>query len=337
MLPILLALVVFALAGVGLTKWLQHQAASAPMVAVQPERGPSQLAELSWRQFARLVLKAMNSRGYRLVDTQGQPTDTIPTDGSDMLLLREDVLTLLVCKYGTGSVVASSSLTGVIANAKLRGATHSIVVTPGSFDQDAIRFTRNNAIELMDGEQLWPEVRPYVSAPTAVTVAPALKAPARSPLMAWGGAAVAGVLVWAIANALTPSPETAPTADVVAAQPATPSDAVDAAEPAANPASNPAAPASTAATPDDVPTDQKALDLRRREVAKTISTLFGVDRALWSTQSTLLVYLSAAEADPMNELCPLLERYPELAMSRIQLQPPAGSAKPVRFKQCRTY
>ena len=61
------------------------------------------------------------------------------------------------------------------------------------------------------------------------------------------------------------------------------------------------------------------LERRRRETANAISTLFGVDRAMWSTQSTLLVYLSADEADPSGELCPLLERYPELAASRIQL------------------
>ena len=75
----------------------------------------------------------------------------------------------------------------------------------------------------------------------------------------------------------------------------------------------------------------------RMSDANAISTLFGVDRALWSTQSTLLVHLSAEEADPSGELCPLLERYPELAASRVQLQPPPGSQRPVRFKQCRSY
>ena len=73
------------------------------------------------------------------------------------------------------------------------------------------------------------------------------------------------------------------------------------------------------------------------ETAKAISTLAGVDRAVWSTQSTLLVYLAAEDADPSAALCPLLERHVELAASRVQLQPPAGSEKPVRFKQCRSY
>jgi hypothetical protein len=33
----------------------------------------------------------------------------------------------------------------------------------------------------------------------------------------------------------------------------------------------------------------------------------------------------------------LLERYPELGASRVQLQPPEGSGEAVRFFQCRAY
>jgi hypothetical protein len=33
----------------------------------------------------------------------------------------------------------------------------------------------------------------------------------------------------------------------------------------------------------------------------------------------------------------LVERYPDLAASRIQLTPPPGSGEQVRFRQCRAY
>ena len=68
-----------------------------------------------------------------------------------------------------------------------------------------------------------------------------------------------------------------------------------------------------------------------------MSDLPGIDRALWQTQSTLLVYLLDGTFDPLPELCPELERYEELAATRLQLQPPAGSPRPVRFVQCRPY
>jgi hypothetical protein len=72
-------------------------------------------------------------------------------------------------------------------------------------------------------------------------------------------------------------------------------------------------------------------------VAKAISALPEVDRALWQTQSTLLVYLQDGSFDPLSEICPELERYEELAATRLQLQPPPGSLRPVRFVQCRPY
>ena len=79
------------------------------------------------------------------------------------------------------------------------------------------------------------------------------------------------------------------------------------------------------------------LTQRRETVAQAISTLPHVDRAVWSTQSTLLVYLFDEQSEPKRDICPLLERYVELAASRIQLEPPPGSTRPVRFVQCRAF
>ena len=79
------------------------------------------------------------------------------------------------------------------------------------------------------------------------------------------------------------------------------------------------------------------LEQDRTEAARAIGSLPMVDRALWSSQSTLLVYVSNAKADAKSAICPLLERYPELVASRVQLQSPEGSGEPVRFFQCRAY
>ena len=68
-----------------------------------------------------------------------------------------------------------------------------------------------------------------------------------------------------------------------------------------------------------------------------ISTLPGIDRANWETQSTLLVHLLDDQTDPLPVICPQLERYEALAATRLQLQPPQGSVRPVRFVQCRAY
>jgi HJR/Mrr/RecB family endonuclease len=323
MMPTLIALIVFALSGLGLTAWLRRNQA-AQSAPASTERSADQLSKLRWRDFAKLVLQAMQARGYRVAAEEGLPADGIPTDGSDILLERDGIRTLLSCKYGSASVVGAQALLGLAKSATLRGAGDVVVVTPGRFDGEAARIARQQDIELIDGQSLWPEVRPYVSSETAPaeTTSPTAAAPKMLGL-AWGAAAVIGGLAWMLAQGMQSASE-----DVTSQIDAPAQTIAHTARPMPQPTP---APASV------VPADPSALEARRREAANAITTLFGVDRALWSTQSTLLVYLSSEDIDPTTDLCPLLERYPELAASRVQLQPPAGSRKPVRFKQCRTY
>lgn len=330
--PILIAFVVFVVLGVAATAWLRRSP-SPPSESQAAERGAGQLGTLRWRDFTRLVLQAMHGRGYRTVVEDGMPADGIPTDGGDIVLERNGERTLLSVKYGSASLVGAQALLGLGGSATLRGTQKVIVVTPGRFDDEAIRMARQQDIELIDGEDLWPEVRPYVARPARDASAP--PAPLEAPQsatpkalgLAWGGAAVLAAVAWTIAQGLQPEGPAA-------------SDAASTASPA-TPASQATTPAQAAAPTIDaaniVPTDPAALERRRRETANAISTLFGVDRAFWSTQSTLVVHLSTDVADPSSELCPLLERYPELAASRVQLQPPQGSTRSVRFKQCRSY
>jgi len=328
MTPLLLALLVFVIAGAATTFWLRQNGSSATTDATARERDESQLADLRWRDFTRLVLQAMKGRGYDPVIEEGMAPDGIPSDGGDILLERDGEHVLLSCKYGSGSIVGVQAILGLGKSAKLRGAGNMIVATPGKFETEALRVARQQGnIELLDGKDLWPELRPYI------TREPAAPAPQTAPpsvstnviAMAWGGAAALSLVVWLIAQGLQGD---APATDTAQAnQPGASAQSVAAPEPAAT----------VKPDADVVPTDPAALERRRKETADAISTLFGVDRALWTTRSTLVVYLSADEADPSSELCPLLERYPELAASRLQLQPPPGSQKSVRFKQCRSY
>ncbi len=319
MFPLLLALVVFALAGVGTSAWLRKQ---SPKVN-DLEPGLAYLAGLRWGDFIRLVLRAMHARGYSTIGEDGKASDGIPSDGKDILLMRGPARTLLSCKYGNASVVSAQAILGLGKSAQLRGAEGAIVVTPGRFDDEAQRVAAQQHIDLIDGEHLWLEVRPFVPE-LALAGSKAKGANQNAPLIAWVIAAVLGVAVWLLASNMLGS--ITPESDVKVAN----SSAI-----AANARAGTPAPA--AVIVEKVPTDPTVLEKRRRETAGTISTLSGVDRAIWSSQSTLLVTLSSADANPLLQLCPLLERYPELAASRVQLQPPAGSDRQVRFIQCRSY
>ena len=149
--------------------------------------------------------------------------------------------------------------------------------------------------------------------------------------MAWLGALAVGAIAWMIAQGLQRAPAVDAPTRAAATAPAT-GDAAPAVPSVEDPA-----PARARVASEPAPGDPAALGRRRREAVDAVSTLPGVAGALWSTQSTLMVHLAGDAVDPMAALCPLLERYPELAASRVQLQPPQGSTAPVRFRQCRSY
>lgn len=314
---LLIALAVFLLVGLGGHVWLRRR-----MPAATPDddrqAGLAYLASLRWREFTRLVLALMRTRQYRVLRSDGQ-ADDVPADGGDILLEREGQRTLLACKYGTGAVVGSQPLMGLAKAAELRGATHVIVVSPGRFDDEARRLGEQQGIELIDGEALWPQLRPLVDAS-------ALPLPKRAtPPLHQAAPWLVALVLAALAGWLA-APGEEPAETVATGAPATVASAP-----------RPAAPAAAAPASSPAPSDPAELERRRKEAADAISTLPGVARALWSTQSTLLVYLASEDADPLPQLCPLLVRYEELAPSRVQLQPPPDSHRPVRFRQCRTF
>ncbi len=325
MTAVLIALLVFALAGIAATALLRGLPAGETRLA----QGLAHLADLRWREFTRLVLQAMQARGYRVLKDDNSPGDDLPSDGGDILLERNGERVLLLCKYGTASVVGAQPILGLGKAAELRGAQGAMVVTPGRFDDEARRVAGKQRVELVDGADLWPEVEPFVGQGHLTEANPPAN-DRRKFVLAWLGAAAIAAITWMILQGFP----------FAASPPATPDNVAPPVSPhpgAPAPAQAAAAPSTAVVQPEAVPTDAAILANRRNETANAISTLAGVDRAVWSTQSTLLVHLASEDVDPTASLCPLLERYPELAASRVQLQPPQDSVRPVRFKQCRSY
>ena len=93
-----------------------------------------------------------------------------------------------------------------------------------------------------------------------------------------------------------------------------------------------AEPAVQATAPDDPAMEA----YQRDQLVSALGSLASVERAAWSSDTTLVVAVAdVGTARPV--LCPIVERYPALRASRLQLQPPADSGQPVRFMQCRVY
>lgn len=127
---------------------------------------------MSWREFESVVEEAFRLRGYTVKRIGGDG----PDGGVDLELRRDAETVLVQCKQWRAfkvSVQVVRELYGVMA---ARGAASGIVVTSGTFTQDAIEFASGRNVRLIAGDELQEFVReargakprPTVAANTAV-------------------------------------------------------------------------------------------------------------------------------------------------------------------------
>lgn len=312
---LLTALLVALLAGGAISAylWLYRRRRAETVAGIEA------LANMRWREFSRLVVEALQPRGFELESVE--QTLERGTQPEELRLQRDGRPWLLACKQGHADYRVSSAVVAEFANAvRFAGASGGVLATPGRI---AAAEVRGIELERYDGPALWALVRPLL--PESLRndlTASARKQIQRETLFGWAAAIVLGAAVCL----LLPDPPRAAGA-APASQVAATEAAPQTAEAIAEPALNAAAPA-----------DPNREQYERAEVMRMVSSLPNVERALWSTSSTMVVYqLREDDQADVKEICSILERYPFLRSSRLQLQPPPGSNKRVRFLQCRTY
>lgn len=286
--------------------------------------GINALSGVSWRVFVRMVLDALARRGYQqaAVDQEEAAGDR------DIVLEKDGKLWLLSCKHGRAYVLGRPAVNQLANDILLKNAAGGFLVTQGRIGEDARDIAPVQGIELLDGHALWSELRDSLPAEQLAAIrGKAAQRARQGVLLSWLLALVAGIAVFL----LLPTPR----------EKAEPSPTATAATPAAQPPATTAGPAGqdSQAGEQAAAGAPKALSIgeQREQLRKAVSTLPDVDRAVWSSESTLQVFLSAVNGDAFERICPLVERFDELAASRIQLTPPPGSDARVRFRQCRPY
>jgi len=289
--------------------------------------GIEALADMRWREFSRLVVEALQTQGFEAESVE----QTLERGPQAELRLRRDGRTwLLACKLaGARSRLGAASVRELADAVRFHAAAGGILATPARIDADARKV--GNELALFDGTALWALVGPML--PTSLRddlTANARRRSVRETAMAWIGAVVIGALVGFLAGA-TRDDDTAMPAPVTqaAAPTAAPARPAPQAHAPAAPATDPALAA---------PADPNREQFERGEVIHAISALPWVERVLWSTSSTLVIQQREdVDQHQVEEVCGVLARYDALRASRLQLQPPAGSDRKVRFLQCRAY
>ena len=295
----------------------------------ETQAGIKALSGVSWRTFIHMVLDALARRGFaRVVDTES------PAGDSDYVLERDGEHWLLSCKHGSAFVLGRLTVNELARAIELKGAAGGFLVTQGRITEDARPVAALQRVELLDGPALWPQLRDFLPGEQLAGIrAHALQAARQRVLLSWLLALLAGVAVWLA----LPSPASPPLPAPPPAASAPAQEALPQATTVAPPAPAPAATQEASEATRSAPALAQGIEQQRADVAAAVSTLAEVDRATWSSESTLQVFLSSIEDDPFSRICPLVERYDDLAASRIQLTPPPGSTATVRFRQCRSY
>jgi restriction system protein len=139
---------------------------------------PKNIAEMSWREFERLVGEAFRQRGYTVTGFGNRGSD----GGVDLALIKNGERFLVQCKHWRTQqvgVIVVRELNGVIA---ALGAHGGFLVTGGKFTQEAKEFAQNTKIELIDGKAFAELVGSVdVTSSTCESIAPTTTPPPSCP------------------------------------------------------------------------------------------------------------------------------------------------------------
>jgi restriction system protein len=114
------------------------------------QTGVESIRKLHWRDFERLIGEAFRRQGYEVAEIGGKGAD----GGIDLKLYRSGQTVLVQCKqwkaYRVG-VQPVRELFGVLISER---ANRAVLVTSGSFTQEARAFASGKPLELIDGHAL---------------------------------------------------------------------------------------------------------------------------------------------------------------------------------------
>lgn len=290
------------------------------------------LAGMRWRDFSRLILEAMELRGLERIPTANEDSQE---HGSSFLLAGQGKQLLLACKHGSAYRIGSAAVDEFASEIRLRGVQGGILVTEGVLDKGGVEKAGRYNIEVIDGPLLWPTVKPMVEGNLQRRIVGNASSRARRHIgIAWLGAFTLG-LASALAFPGRLAPDSAP-APVASPVPSTPS--IEPGKPAAAPviATAPKPANATAAPAADVAEAAAEADTEkhRAEISRKLSKTPGITRGVWISRSTLAVDRIVSEEDAWALVCGQLKAYPDLELTRVQLNPPQGSTDQVRWRQC---
>lgn len=108
------------------------------------------ITDLSWKEFEVLIGEAFRRKDYTVIenDTAG------PDGGIDVVLIKDDHKTLVQCKNWRTSKVGVKVVRELLGVMTSKSADFGIVVCSGLYTNEAMKFARENKIELIGAKEL---------------------------------------------------------------------------------------------------------------------------------------------------------------------------------------
>jgi restriction system protein len=119
------------------------------------QTGLDTIRKLDWVAFERLIGEFYRRQGYR-VEVTGSDTGD---GGVDVRLRRDEKTTLVQCKHWKARSVGVKPVRELLGVVTSENSHHGIVVTSGSFTEEATEFAKGSKIELIGGSRLAEMIR----------------------------------------------------------------------------------------------------------------------------------------------------------------------------------
>ena len=117
---------------------------------LERQTGIKTLRKIRWQEFEDLVGEAYRRKGYIVTETGGGGAD----GGVDLVLKRGGEKLLVQCKHWKMEKVGVKVVRELYGVAAAENASGGIVISSGSFTQEARDFARGKPLELLDGSEL---------------------------------------------------------------------------------------------------------------------------------------------------------------------------------------
>lgn len=117
---------------------------------LEKQKGIETIRSLNWKKFEELVAEAYRRQGYAVIENPGGGAD----GGIDVRLKKNGHLHLVQCKQWRSQKVGVKVVREMYGVMVAEHAASAIVITSGTYTQEARNFASGKPLDLVDGAQL---------------------------------------------------------------------------------------------------------------------------------------------------------------------------------------